>query len=355
MAIDRHKGNIEHRHRTARFFRPHLQRVLLDHLDPDRLHLGRAFQSFSTSSSSASSPPSQDDQRLVIHFVDGSTAQADFVLGADGIHSAVRRAFVPASSTKWTGYTFFRSVFPRSHVQHIPGLPDEAVHYPGPSKAVFISPLAQDLYTFVASEQSDPDAAVSLNKGAVWDREVDTALLKERFSDWSPLIRQIIDATPYTNIYPNTAAQELDTWVYGNGRVTLAGDAAHAHGGAFAAGGSLAINDAWAFAASLLHYFPEPQTQSVSSVVSDQRAAQALQLYERTRKAHTDRVQSTVQNRNKGLIDDITKVQTDEELRARWRTKDDQAWIHEHDVEQAFAQAVAAESISTPLVANARL
>ncbi|PNH28726.1 hypothetical protein VD0002_g3889 [Verticillium dahliae] len=320
-------------YQTARFYRPHLQRALLNHIEPGRLHLGKAFSSVSRDSSS---------QGLIVTFTDGTSIATDILLGADGIHSPVRQAFVPTSAAKWSGYLTFRSVFPRSHVQHISDLPDEAVHIWGPDRSLFLSPLAQDLFTIVGSQQSDPEAPDAPYKDSVWNSDGSVDTLRDLYKDWSPLARAVIDATPYTKIYPNTAAKELDSWVLGGGRVSLVGDAAHAHGGAFAAGGSLAIDDAWAFAQAVLHVFPE--TQRICKPVSDDDVARALSLYERTRKEHTDRVQRTVQQRNGALVSLIDQKETDAELRTRMQSRRDLVWIHEHDVERAFLQAVAAET-----------
>ncbi|KAL9943437.1 hypothetical protein ACHAQF_007760 [Verticillium nonalfalfae] len=281
-------------------------------------------------------------QGLIVTFTDGTSIATDILLGADGIHSPVRQAFVPTSAARWTGYLTFRSVFPRSHVQHISGLPDEAVHIWGPDRSLFLSPLAQDLFTIVGSQQSDPEAPDAPYKDSLWNSDGSVDTLRDLYKDWSPLARAVIDATPYTKIYPNTAAKELDSWVLGAGRVSLVGDAAHAHGGAFAAGGSLAIDDAWAFAQAVLHVFPE--TQRICKPVSDEDVARALRLYERTRKEHTDRVQRTVQQRNGALVSLIDQKETDAELRTRMQSRRDLVWIHEHDVERAFLQAVAAET-----------
>ncbi|TLS24978.1 hypothetical protein PpBr36_06921 [Pyricularia pennisetigena] len=356
VSVDSHAGHIEPRHRTARFFRPHLQRALLQHVDPARLHLGKAFSAVE---------PTQDGSRVVLSFADGTTAEADVVLGADGIHSAVRRAFVPESRARWTGWVVFRSVFPRSVVAHIPDLPDEAVHYWGVDRTLFLSPLAggggggEDLFAIVASTQCDPEAAGD-GQDPVWNREGSLEEVQELYKDWHPTLRAIIQANPHTRVYHNAAADGLDSWVLGGGRVTLAGDAAHAHGGAFAAGGSLAIDDAWAFAQSILHVFAGEV--SPASVVVDaggsarwvsptpplqpkqkgDKVAAALRLYERTRKQHTDRVQKTVANKNEATLQRLRTgvVETDQELRRRMRTRQDLAWIHEHDVVSAFIKAV---------------
>ncbi|KAF2703808.1 FAD/NAD(P)-binding domain-containing protein [Pleomassaria siparia CBS 279.74] len=334
VLAQKHLGQVDDRHLTSRYYRAHLQQALLEHIDPAQLHLGKAFKSVVFDNPS---------RRLVITFTDDTTATADVLLGSDGIHSPIRQQFVPSSGTKWTGWVTFRSVFPISHVSHIPDLPDEASHFHGPDRTLFQGRLGKGLFTVVGSYQSDPDAPDAPYHDAKWNSVGDTKVLREYYKDWSPLVRAIVDAVPDTRIYPNAAAHGLDTWVLLKGRVTLAGDAAHAHGGAFAAGGSLAIDDAWAFAASILHVYPTNAT----TLPSEADIERALRVYERTRKPHTDRVQSTVHEGNKARIGSIGKTVTDEELKARIiRFSGDKDWIHEHDVQAAFQDALAKETRS---------
>lgn len=162
-------------------------------------------------------------------------------------------------------------------------------------------------------------------------------MLREYYRDWSPLIRSIVESVPHTRVYPNVAASGIETWVLGEGRVTLAGDAAHAHGGAYAAGGSLAIDDAWAFAASILYVYPPDATV----LPTRGEIARALGVYEGTRKAHTDRVLRVVHEGNRAKVERIGRSVSDEELRRRVGGSSGKEWIHEHDVQAAFRDAVA--------------
>ncbi|KAK8066675.1 hypothetical protein PG997_013422 [Apiospora hydei] len=341
VSFDTHSESVEQHHHTARFFRPHLQQTLARHLDPSTIHLGKAFQSCSFD---------EELQKLVITFVDGSSEVADILLGADGIHSPVRQFFVSTSKTRITGWTTFRSVFPISHVEHIPDLPREAVHIWGPDRTLFVTPLAQGLFSVVGSHQEDPDAppAEARHQAAAWDSAGAVDDLRELYKPWSPLVRSIVDATPYTKVYPNSAADGLETWVLGGGRVTLAGDAAHAHGGAYAAGGSLAADDGWAFAQAVKNLL------AGDSFVGGADIGAALRLYERTRKPHTDRVQKTVRRRNENMVRRIGKTESDEELRSRISNRPDLRWIHEHDAVHAFSEALSA-STSGPTELNGRL
>jgi salicylate hydroxylase len=218
---------------------------------------------------------------------------------------------------------------------------EEATHWWGPERTFFASRLGRDLFTIVGGYYSDPNAPDAPYKDATWNSDGEVDVLRDYYKDWNPVVRKMVEASPYTRLYPNTAAPGLDTWIYGNGRVTLIGDAAHAHGGALAAGGSLAIDDGYAFAAALWHVFTPG---AIPSTVNIQRA---LSIYEGTRKAHADRVVSTVRAGNNAILARLQRErENDEELRARLKNRSDPYWIHEHDVEAAFAQAIAQDSKS---------
>ncbi|KAK2027060.1 FAD/NAD(P)-binding domain-containing protein [Colletotrichum zoysiae] len=335
VSVDEHRGDVEARHKTARFYRPHLQQALLEHIDPGQIHLGKTFKTISNDEKTG---------RLEVGFADGTTITADVLLGADGIHSGVRSFYVPSSRSKWTGWTAFRAVYPVAHVAHIPDLPDEAEHWWGSDRTWFMSKLGKGLFCIVASHQSDPDAADAAYKETVWNTDSDVGLIREHYKGWHRLVRDIIDATPADSlrVYPNASAHGLESWVLGGGRVTFAGDAAHAHGGAFAAGGSLAIDDAWAFAAAVRHVYPASAAATGPPAAGEM--ARALRLYEKTRKAHTDRVLETVHSTNRSKVARLGVEETDEGLRARMKNRVEPVWIHEHDVEAVFRQVLADEA-----------
>ncbi|EME78774.1 uncharacterized protein MYCFIDRAFT_109809, partial [Pseudocercospora fijiensis CIRAD86] len=328
ISVDEHHGDIAYRHRTSRFYRAHLQQALAAHVDPERIHLNRKFVALAEV---------QGTGEVLISFANGSTTSADIVLGADGIHSAVRQSFVPKSQPKWTGWVAFRSIFSADLVSHIPGVLDGACFWWSQNRTFFSSKLGKNLFTIVGGNYSDPDAPDALYKTSTWNSEGDLKVLKDFYQDWHPTIRQMIDASPYTRMYPNTFAPALDTWLHGNcSNVTYAGDAAHAHGGAFAAGGSLALDDAWAFSRAVFHVYPPTSTEKPSR----KEITTALKIYERTRKPHADRVLATVYANNRKAVERLGRDESDEELKTRMRNRMDPFWIHEHDVEASFERVV---------------
>lgn len=319
MSVDNHHGEVDYRHRTSRFYRAHLQQALLAHINASTIQLSKTFNDVDKDPRTGT---------LAITFADGTSASADILLGADGISSAVRRYFVPESTNKWTGWVAFRSVFDADLLPPDLGEAlEEANHWWSPERTFFASKLGRNLFTIVGGSHEDPGDSSALYKYAVWNSDGNVEIVKALYKDWHPVIRQMIDAAPYVRQYPNTYASPLETWTHGDGRVTFAGDAAHAHGGAFAAGGSLALDDAYALASAISHVYPVGARKP-----SEINISRALSIYEQTRKPHTDRVQKVVGENNAKGVARLGREETDEQLRSRMSNRQNLAWLHEHDV-----------------------
>ncbi|KAH0493371.1 hypothetical protein TgHK011_000044 [Trichoderma gracile] len=327
VSVDTFSHVSDRRHQTTRFHRGHLHAALLEHIPREWIHLNKKI-----------SRAEANDDGVALYFEDGTSAGGDVLFGADGIRSQVRGSFYPDYKLRFSGKVFMRSTFDASLVEgKVPDLPADAAHWWGPKDTFFSSRLGKGLYTVVGA-YDDGRSAAELEKSITWDQAGNVQFLKDKYQDWHPVVKSLTELTPHARLYPNYAGDALPSWIP-DSRVTLVGDAAHTHGGSFAAGGSLALDDSLALGLAFKHVF---SSGAATVPFSQENMRKALTLYDETRRPHTARLLSIVH----GLINRkapafATPEEEDEALRARMRNRPDLQWLSEHDVEKAFACVVA--------------
>jgi 2-polyprenyl-6-methoxyphenol hydroxylase-like FAD-dependent oxidoreductase len=157
-----------------------------------------------------------------------SSIEADLVIGADGIHSAVRRQLYPTEGVpRWNGISLFRGTtrLPRGTV-------GSHMNWAGHSRQKFVGyPIEIDresgeiLFNWICDL---PTAEVGAVAREDWNRRVDPELWLERFSGWvwnGVDVVAIVRASGAVYEFPMVDRDPLPRWTFG--RVTLAGDAAH--------------------------------------------------------------------------------------------------------------------------------
>lgn len=331
VSVDHFQDVPDPRHQTARFHRAHLHQALLQHVPREIIHLGKRLVGVEVVA-----------ETIVVAFEDGTTALGDLLIGADGINSKVRKAFNPDFRLSYTNKTALRATFDFSLVENVPNLPVDSTHWTGPDRNFFASRLGRNQFTVVGMYNPTdlPKGYNSQQDNGIktWNDEGSVELFRDLFCDWNPVVKALTAVTPSVRRFPNYAGQHLPTWVFGS-RVTLVGDAAHAHGGAHATGGSLALDDAYALFLSLRHTISARAGQD--SKPSALQLQTALKLYEATRRPHTDRLLASI---HAGL--NVKPPTNDQDLRHRMTNRGNMTWLSEHDVQKAFASAslVAAQS-----------
>lgn len=177
-----------------------------------------------------------------VHFIDGSKAEYDLVVGADGLSSKTRAAIFPnAPSPKYIGQCVWRAVLPR------PADIDRVRMWMSHNVKVGVNPVSRDeMYIFVTEDRTandfvDPAQFVEILKS-----------LLAPFSD--PTVKGIHDSLNESSrivFRPLEALLLPRPW--SKGRVVLIGDAVHATTPHLASGACIGIEDAIVLADEIDH------------------------------------------------------------------------------------------------------
>ena len=209
---------------TIAIHRARLQQILIDKIPKEKLHLGKSFESFNE----------LPDGTIEIHFEDNSTYQTDYLIGADGIHSKVRKQMFPQSQIRHSRQTCWRGV---SNFQLDAAFQHRGIELWGNQIRFGMSKLSESkVYWF----------AVAVDKANQKDHPngIQNKLLA-MYDSFHPLIKELITATPEDKILNNDLldVKPMDNWHRNN--ICLIGDAAHATTPNMGQGGAQAIEDAY--------------------------------------------------------------------------------------------------------------
>ena len=178
------------------------------------------------------------DQPVVAHFADGSSAEGDFLIGADGVHSAVRAHVIPDGPKPFdTGLIGFGGFVPRSLLANmsIGQRVETTFGQSGFFGYGFCSPDPQDGVMWWSTQPSHGIDAATF-------RAMSQDHLRTFHAGWLDPIPQIVDAAENIVVTDTLDVATLPTW--SRKRTLLIGDAAHATSPHAGQGASLALEDA---------------------------------------------------------------------------------------------------------------
>jgi 2-polyprenyl-6-methoxyphenol hydroxylase-like FAD-dependent oxidoreductase len=229
--------------------RADLHNILIDALPATVIRLGTGFIKFE-----------QDSEKVTAYFENGASDSADILIGADGIHSPVRKQLFPEVQLRYSGYTAWRGVVQTENEAAL-GLTSET--WGAGARFGIVRVDKSRVYWFATSNQPAGEKSSGAEK---------KSKLLTRFNLWHAPIDHLLDSTPAEAILQNDIFDIPPFASWSTGRVILLGDSAHATTPNMGQGACMAIESAYALSRALE---AEPEYRS------------AFERYERERHART--------------------------------------------------------------------
>ncbi|KJK49898.1 hypothetical protein UK23_12945 [Lentzea aerocolonigenes] len=225
----------EERHYSAS--RITLRQVLLDGLD---VQFGKRFERY------------EQGENIRLHFEDGTTAECDVLVGADGIRSRVRQQYLPHAGTEDVGVTAIAGKLLLDEHDWVPRELVERANSIIPTGRAGMFLVAHDGLG-VTDNPDDPffdnvrpylmwayaAADLRVHDGMDLQREV-----LGRIARWSPVLSRIVQASPVESVsqWRIRSSKPIERWQPTN--ITLLGDAIHAMTPMRGIGANIALRDA---------------------------------------------------------------------------------------------------------------
>ena len=257
-----------------------------------------------------------DGRVAVAKFQDGSEVEADVVIGADGIHSAVRESLFGPDAPRFTGKICYRSVVP---VDAVPGEPPPAenVQWLGPHGTIVLYPVRRDELINIVCHYDDENY-----RHESWVSRCERAEVLERYAGWHESLLRVFSAGEVWYKWALYDRDPIQEWT--RGRVTVLGDSAHSMLPYLGQGACQAIEDGCVLAAALAAEPDDPVA--------------GLGRYERTRRPRASQV--VLASRERGvsnhLASPLAAFRRDLSIAVRRRLGRDPdgrgtGWIPEYD------------------------
>lgn len=238
------------------FHRAELHSVLASALKPGTVEVGKRLQRVS-----------EDGVFMRLTFDDGSSVQADAVIGADGVNSKVREYIIDKDILSYHGLAAYRAIVERDAVD---APLDDNTKWWAPDRYVMVYFLSEkrDQVHFVASTPEPRGASLAPS-------EADLDVLHAAFDGFHPHVMALLRAATSVTRWPLIEGQTFSPWF--KRKAVLLGDACHATTPHMGQGAGMAFEDGFV----LVRCIQE----------NEHDLERAFAKYERNRRERTARIQ----------------------------------------------------------------
>jgi 6-hydroxynicotinate 3-monooxygenase len=210
----------------------------------------------------------QSGDTLRLLFANGARAEADIIIGADGIRSKVREFVVDDAPPKFIGAAAYRAIFPAERLRGFK-IPDCTKWWGRDRHCLpyYLTGRRDEVYAIgvvPVSRWEGDDASVPATRNQYL----------ESFAGFHDDLQRVLEAVESVSLWPIYDRERNDRW--SSGRIVLLGDACHPMRPFMAAGGAMAVEDG-AILSRCLATFGDP--------------AEAFRCYEATRIPRVSEVQ----------------------------------------------------------------
>ncbi|KAF9766816.1 hypothetical protein IL306_000716 [Fusarium sp. DS 682] len=315
-------GNAEkYRYPGIRVYRFELINILLDLVREAgiKVEYGRKFESI----------VSETEDSVTWRFTDGSEETASLLVGADGIHSRVRKYLHPNLEPKFTNMIGVTAAVPTKQLKvenNEYNLPATFMH--DKHGAFVIAPQLADGSEVLVGKQKmfvgeDPgrDAWKAMKSDKTWCVD----FLREGNEDFPPIVANSTSEISHDkiNLWPFYLLPKLEKWASSDkhGRVAILGDAAHAIPPTAGQGVNQAFEDVYTFA-GVLGQLKQKNSEGLSD---------ALGRWQKGRQERVDQIIELNNEINKRRMPNQTDVET---------KPFDIDWLYSVDLDEMVGQFV---------------
>jgi 2-polyprenyl-6-methoxyphenol hydroxylase-like FAD-dependent oxidoreductase len=213
-------------------------------------------------------------------FDDGTTGQAACLIGADGIHSSVRKYLYPELEPRFTNAVGVNAAVPTAQL-NLPDSFEMPVTFMNPKHGAFViaQQLADGSEAFIGKQKRAPELDREGWAALLNDKQWCIDFLRQGAEDFPKVVQNAVSTIDLDRVglWPFYVVPKLDTWTSKHSRVVILGDAAHAIPPTAGQGVNQAFEDAYTFAV-------------ISARCQPQELERGLKIWQQGRQERVDRI-----------------------------------------------------------------